>query len=102
MVAPLPRPRLIGPLIGLWLVMLIGGGLAGAYVLPRCAEDFPPGVIPTAILAALIAAWLAWRRHVRPLWMVPLVLIYGGLAWITIAFALASGNFLASGLCRLF
>ena len=96
------RPRLIGPLIGLWLVMIIGGGLVGGYALPRCAEDLPPGVIPAAVLAALIAGWLAWRRRMQPLWMVPLVLIYGGLAWITIALAMAIGNILASGLCRLF
>jgi hypothetical protein len=96
------RPRLIGPLIGLWLVMIIGGGLVGFYALPRCASDMPPGVIPVAVLAALIAGWLAWRRRMQFLWMVPLVLIYGGLAWITIALALAIGNFIASGLCRLF
>jgi hypothetical protein len=31
-----------------------------------------------------------------------LALIYGGLAWVTIALAIAIGNILASGLCRLF
>ena len=99
---PPPRPPLIAPVIGLWLVMLVAGGLFGGYGLPRCAEDMPPGVIPVAVVAALIAAWLAWRRRMKLLWMVPLVLIYGGLAWITIALALAIGNFMASGLCRLF
>jgi hypothetical protein len=97
-----PRPPLIAPLIGLWLVALVAGGLVGGYGLKRCAEDMPPGVIPIAVAAALIAAWLAWRRRMKLLWMVPLVLIYGGLAWITIALALAIGNFMASGLCRLF
>jgi hypothetical protein len=96
------RPRLIGPLVGLWFLMIIGGGLVGFYALLRCADDLPPGVIPAAILAALFAGWLAWRRQMQPLWMVPLVLIYGGLAWITIALAIAIGNVLASGLCRLF
>jgi hypothetical protein len=100
--APPPRARLVWPLIGLWLVMIVAGGLVGGYALPRCASDMPPGVIPVAVLAAMIAGWLAWRRRMQPLWMTLLVLIYGGLAWITIALALAIGNFMASGLCRLF
>jgi hypothetical protein len=32
----------------------------------------------------------------------PLVLFYAVLSWLTIAFAIAAGNILASGLCRLF
>jgi hypothetical protein len=101
-VVPPNRPRLVGPLIGLWLLMIVAGGLVGAYVLPRCAENLPPGVILAALLSAVIAGWLAWRRRMNPIWMAVLALAYGGLAWITIALSIATGNVLASGLCRLF
>jgi uncharacterized protein (TIGR03382 family) len=97
-----PRPRLIGPLISLWLVTIIMGGLVGGYALPRCAENLPPGVILAAVLSAMIAGWLGWRRRMKSWWVLLLALIYGGLAWITIALAIAIGNILASGLCRLF
>jgi hypothetical protein len=104
--APTPsassRPRLVGPLIGLWLLMIVAGGLVGAYALPRCVENLPPGVILAALLSAAIAGWLAWRRRMRAIWMGVLALAYGALAWITIALSIAIGNVLASGLCRLF
>jgi len=96
------RPRLVGPLIGLWLVMIVAGGLVGGYALPRCAENLPPGVILAAVLSAMIAGWLGWRRRLKLLWLVVLALVYGGLAWVTIALSIAIGNVLASGLCRLF
>jgi len=96
------RPRLVGPLIGLWLLMIVAGGLVGGYALPRCAENLPPGVVLAAALSAMIAGWLAWRRRMKSWWVLLLALAYGGLAWITIALAIAIGNILASGLCRLF
>ena len=99
---PPSRPRLVGPLIGLWLLTIVAGGLVGGHALPRCAENLPPGVILAAALSATIAAWLAWRRRMKPWWVLLLALVYGGLAWITIALSIAIGNVLASGLCRLF
>jgi hypothetical protein len=96
------RRRLAGPLIGLWLLTIVAGGLVGGYALPRCAENLPPGVTLAAALSATIAAWLAWRRRMKSWWVLLLALAYGGLAWITIALSIAIGNVLASGLCRLF
>jgi hypothetical protein len=99
---PPPRPPLIAPLIGLWLVMLVGGGLIGGYGLPRCIATLPPEIFLAAAVFAALAAMLARRRGLTLPWQLTLALGYGVLAWFTIAFAILAGNFMVSGLCKLF
>jgi hypothetical protein len=96
------RPRLVGPLVGLWLVMIVAGGLVGGFALPRCAANLPPGISIAMVFFAGLAGELGRRRRLRWFWLMPLVLFYAVLSWLTIAFAIAAGNILASGLCRLF
>jgi len=99
---PPPRPPLIAPLIGLWLVMLVGAGLVGGYVLPRCIATLPPGLSIAAVFFTSLAGMLGRRRGLKLPWLLALVLVYGVLTWLTIAFAILAGNFMVSGLCKLF
>lgn len=99
---PTPRPPLVGPLVGLWLVMIVGGGLVGGFVLPRCAPDLPPGIPFAVVIFVGLAGEFARRRRLKWYWLLLLLLLYGVLSWLTITFAIAVGNILASGLCRLF
>ncbi|QEX20110.1 hypothetical protein FRZ61_00240 [Hypericibacter adhaerens] len=89
-------------MIGLWLLMLVGGGLVGGFVLPRCAESLPPGASIAAVIFTGLAGEFARRRKFKWYWLLSLLLIYAMLSWLTIAFAVAVGNMFASGLCRLF
>jgi len=99
---PPPRPPLIAPLIGLWLVMLVGAGLIGGYLLPRCIATLPPGISIATVFFISLAGALGRRRGLSWPWLIALALVYGVLTWLTIAFAILAGNFMVSGLCKLF